>query len=311
MFTAETWPIACKMAFGEKTLTGEPIGEAGPKAWAFQLSQVQANGFDCIDPTDVWVPFWEFDDKRLAEFEKVVEDHGQRLASLSMGRRSVADRERGEEYLAIAHRFVDLADKFGSQVVNIGYFGDLLPAQQKALWFWHEDGFVSDPETRDLAISRTQELADHADRLGVRISLEMYEDSFCGSPEEAISMVKDIDRPNVGLNPDIGNLVRLHRPMPSGLEMYKQVLPYTNFWHIKNYLRDEDLATGAYFTFPSPLETGIIDYRTVIQLALIDGFDGVFMAEHYGGDWLGVEAQNMRYIREVLRQVEPLIPSTN
>lgn len=301
MFTADNWPIACKMAFGEKTLTGKPIGEAGPKIWAWQLKQVQEKGFDCIDPTDAWIPFWEFNEKRLSEFETVVVDHGQKFASLSMGRRSVAHPRDGEKYLEIAHRFIDLANRFGSQTVNIGYFADLLPAQEKALWFWHQPGYVAPPELRDLAVERTQELADHASRLNIRISLEMYEDTYCGSPQEAIEMVKLIDRSNVGLNPDIGNLIRLHRPMPSGMEMYRQVLPFSNFWHIKNYLRDEDPATGAYFSAPAPLEIGVINYRDVIQLALMEGFDGVIMCEHYGGDWLGIQAQNARYIREILR----------
>lgn len=302
MYLPDEWPIACKMAFGEYTLAGEPIGEAGPREWAFQLRQVRESGFDCIDPTDVWLRLWEFDEDKLRQFETVLDDHGLRVASMSMGRRSVGDREKGDEYLEIAHRYLDLADRFGAHVVNIGYFGDLLPAQEEALWFWHQDGYASDPTMRDVAVERTQELADHAARLKLRLSLEMYEDSFCGTPEQAIAMVRDVDRPNVGVNPDIGNLIRLHRPMPPALDMYRQVLPYANFWHIKNYLRDEDPTTGAYFSAPVPLEIGVIDYRTVIQLALMQGFDGVFMTEHYGSDWLGVGARNARYIREVLRQ---------
>ena len=52
---------------------------------------------------------------------------------------------------------------------------------------------------------------------------------------------------------------------------------------------------------PVPLKYGTIDYRKMIRRALQLGFKGPFMVEHYGSDWLGVGAENMRYIREVLR----------
>lgn len=303
MFTAEEWPIACKMAWGPLTLSGQPIGEAGPEAWAHQLRQVRRQGFDDIDPTDDWVPFWEFDDARLRCFTDEVAKAELRFASLSMGRRSVVDAASGEQNLAIAHRFIELAAQWEVSVVNIGFMQGLTEEQRRAQWFWLAQGHVDDPELRGLAIERVRELAEHAQQEGIRLSLELYEDTYCGTPEGAISFLTDVDHPAVGLNPDVGNLIRLHRPMPSYQEMYANLLPHANFWHIKNYFRDEDPGTGAYTSAPAPLELGVINYRSVIEQALSVGYDGIFMAEHYGGDWLGIQAANMRYIRDVLRSL--------
>ena len=77
-------------------------------------------------------------------------------------------------------------------------------------------------------------------------------------------------------------------------------LPYTNYWQIKNYYRDHDPATGAYATSPAPVESGAIDYRKALELALEAGFDGPICTEHYGGDGLGVSARNRDYLRRVL-----------
>ena len=55
-----------------------------------------------------------------------------------------------------------------------------------------------------------------------------------------------------GLNPDIGNFIRLHRPIEPAQDMLDKVLPYANYWHVKNYLRDEDPKTGQVMTFPVP-----------------------------------------------------------
>lgn len=307
MYTADNWPIACKMNFGSKAEDGTPIKDAPVSTWDDQLAQVAGLGFTAIDPMDDWVPVMDLTDDRFKEFKDALGRAGLSVPAVSIGRQSVVDVERGEQNVAMIHRTIDRAAELGSVIVNIGFQQALKPAQAKALWFWLAEGHHDDPALRPLAIERVRELADHAQRNGLQISLEMYEDTYCGTSEDAVAFYKDVDHPAVGLNPDIGNLIRLHRPMPGYAEMYDQVLPYSNYWHIKNYLRDEDPATGAYFSAPVPLEYGIIDYRTVIRKALRAGFSGPFMTEHYGSDWLGVGAQNAAYIRQVLRSATSLI----
>lgn len=299
-YTSETWPIAAKMAFGPNASNGEPIA-AHPHEWKRQMQKVHALGFTAFDPTDDWVPFWTWSETEQDEFLRYATELGLTIPSLSMGRRSVVDVEHGVEHLEIAKKFVDFAVKCGASIVNVGFMQALKPAQAQELWFWYADGHKDDPELRPLAVSRVQELADYAAPHGVQISLEMYEDTYCGTADDAVAFVTDVARDNVGLNPDIGNLFRLHRPVEHWKSAYAKVLPYANFWHIKNYIRDEDKATGAYFTTPAPLETGTINYREVIEQAVALGYEGPFMAEHYGGDWLTIGIRNANYIRSILK----------
>ena len=301
MFTAENWPIAANMlSFGNTAPDGSPMQEASSAVWAGQLRQVRELGVTQIDPTDAWLPLARLSDERLDEFRRVLDGEGLSLASISMTRNSVVDVANGERNLADAKRFVDIAPSFGVDVVNTGFMQAVTPAQQKAVWFWLEDGHRDDPALRDLAIERIQELADHAAPSNVKISLEMYEDTYVGTADEAVAFVRDVDRANVGINPDIGNLVRLHREVEPWEEMFEKVLPHANFWHIKNYSRDFDVASGAYSTAPLPLKTGYINYRKVIRRAIALGYSGVFCCEHYGSDSLGVIADNVHYIRQVL-----------
>lgn len=300
MYTAQDWPIAAKMNFGKFTPDGRSMNDAGVEVWRDCFQQIVDLGFDAYDPIDDWVELADFSDERFSEFKELAESMGLKCPAISLGRRSVVDVENGEKNLDFAHRTIDRAAQLGAGVIDVGFMQALTSAQERALWFWHQPGHVDDPALRDLAIERIRELAEHGAKAGVDISLEMYEDTFVGTPEDAVAFVKDVDRENVGLNPDIGNLVRLHRPMPKGEEMYSKVLPYANFWHIKNYLRDEDPETGAYFSAPVPLRHGVINYRAVIREALRVGYKGVFQVEHYGSDWLGVGAENRDYIRQVL-----------
>ncbi len=307
MFTAENWPIACKINFGPTDDDGTPIGSAPVGTWEEQLLQVAELGFRHIDPMDDWIPIADLSEPRYREFRALLERLGLGVAAISIGRNSVVDRDQGARNLATIHRTIDRAADLGATIVNIGFQQALAPEQKTALWFWLAPGHVDDPALRPLAIERVRDLADHAQRVGVQISLEMYEDTYCGTPEDAVAFWRDVDHSAVGLNPDIGNLIRLHRPMPDYRTMYDAVLPYANYWHIKNYLRDEDPATGAYFSAPVPLEYGVVDYRTVIRRALRLGYAGPFMTEHYGSDWLGVGARNAEYIRSVLRGARTVI----
>ena len=72
---------------------------------------------------------------------------------------------------------------------------------------------------------------------------------------------------------------------------------------MKNYLRDEDPATGQVMTFPVPMDFGLINYRSAITQAIALGFRGAFLCEHYGSDAITVIGKNRAYIRDILATV--------
>jgi sugar phosphate isomerase/epimerase len=302
-WTADTWPIAAAMlAFGSADSRGGPIQDADPEEWARQLRLVSRLGFTEIDPTDTWVRIGDLDDARLEDFRGVLADAGLTIPAVSTSRRSVMDPEHGPEYLDYSHRLLDKAAALDIPMVSFGFFQAFTPAQEKALWFWLEEGWQDDesPEVRAVAASRIRELAEHAAANGQQITLEMYEDTYVGTCDSAVAFLAEVDHPACGLNPDIGNFIRLHRPIEPVPQMLEKVLPHANYWHVKNYLRDEEPSTGAVMTFPVPMEMGLINYRAAIGRALELGFRGAFLCEHYGSDSLGVIAKNRLYVREIL-----------
>ncbi len=302
-YTADTWPIAAAMlAFGSLDSHGGPIQDADPAEWARQLRLVARMGFTEVDPTDTWVRVGDLSPARLKDFAGGLADAGLTIPAISTSRRSVMDPERGLEYLDYSHRLLDAAAELEVPLVSFGFFQAFTPAQAKALWFWLEEGWQDDEsaEARALAASRIRELAEHAAGNGQQITLEMYEDTYVGTCDSAVAFLKEVDHPACGLNPDIGNFIRLHRPLEPVPEMFEKVLPYANYWHVKNYSRDEDPATGTVATFPLPMEFGLINYRAAIGRALELGFSGAFLCEHYGSDSLGVIARNRTYVRDVL-----------
>lgn len=294
-YSAQDWPIAAAMLpFADSQ--HEPAD-----VWRDQLAEVAAEGFVDVDLTDSWVRIGDLSEARLTELGQVLGEVGLRPVAVSAIRRSVIDPVDGPQNLRYSHRVLDAAKAVGSQIVSVGLHRPLTPAQREAFWFWTVPGPVdpTDEGTWRLAVDRLQELGRHATDLGLQLSLEMYEDTLLGSAESAVRLVQDIGSPSVGLNPDLGNLFRLHRPVEDFLVAVERCMPYASYWHVKNYFRSED-AAGNVVSLPAPMAHGSADYRRAVRIAVEAGFSGPFCVEHYGGDGLSVCAENRDYLRRVL-----------
>jgi sugar phosphate isomerase/epimerase len=302
-FTREQWPIAAAMLqFPAMTRERQSVQDQDADGWAASLEEVADAGFTHFDPTDSWLRVADLSEARREEFIKTVRQVGLSIPAISTARRSVIDPDHGEDYFAYSHRVLDAAAHVGAGVVSFGFFQALSPAQQQALWFWTAPGPKNpdDPAVWKLAVARIQELARHADAVGVDIALEMYEDTYLGTADSAAAFVSDVNHPRVGLNPDLGNLQRLLRPVERWEAMAEKTLPFAKYWHVKNYFRSEDASTGDIVTVPAPLEFGVINYRKAVRMAIEAGFNGPFCTEHYGGDGLSVSATNREYLRRIL-----------
>ncbi|MEO7121710.1 MAG: TIM barrel protein [Lacisediminihabitans sp.] len=299
--SADDWPIAASMlSFPGTDARGHVAQDAPAEEWATAFTQVAEAGFDRADLTDSWVRPGDLSTQRLAELTSAARDSSIELTSISAIRRSVIDAESGLDNLAYSHRSIDAAAELGIGVVSFGLHQALSDEQKKRLWFWTADGHHDDPDDREmwnLAVRRFRELGTHAAEVGVLVSLEMYEDTYLGTGDSSVRLVEDIGLETVGLNPDIGNLIRLHRPVESWVELVEKTMPWANFWHVKNYQRDEDLERDLYFSVPAPLESGLMNYRWALSYAVSVGFQGVICTENYGGDGLSVCASNRDYLR--------------
>lgn len=302
---ASSWPIGCAMLqFPSVAPGGRTVRDAGPDYWRRQLRRMRRVGFDVVELPSAWLPIAEMSHAERADVVAVLADLGMSLCATSMVRMSVVDPdpELADENLAATHRGIDAAAEVGSPLVCLGLHEALFPTQTAVPWFWTVPGPANPPDKDlwDRAVVRFRELSDHAASVGVQLSVEVYEGTFLGDSDSAVAFVTDIGRDNVGLNPDLGNLVRAQGPIEPWEAIAVKLLPLANYWHVKNYSRIEDPPSGVYLTVPSTLPVGLIDYRKAVRYAIAEGFRGAFLAENYGGDGLGVSADNARYLRSLV-----------
>ena len=299
----DNWPIAtCMHGFAPQLPDGTRLHDAPAEEWDRVFRTISGLGFTAVEIADSHIRPADLEPARREELVQIARSHGVAPISVHVQRQSVIQPGKGEQNLAYAHRAIDAAAEQGMRVFSTGLHQPFTEAQQRALWFWTAQGPVDpdDAETRALAVSRLRELGEHAASVGLQMSLEMYEDTYLGTADSAVRLVEEIGLDNVGLNPDIGNLVRLHRPIEDWREMHAKTLPYANYWHVKNYSRDE-AADGSWFTStPTSMELGLINYRAMVDLAIELGFSGPFLMEQYGGDSLGVCATNRSYLQTLL-----------
>jgi sugar phosphate isomerase/epimerase len=232
----------------------------------------------------------------------VIADCGLELVGLSAVRCSVIDPIRGPENLKRVLRSIDAAARLGASVVSIGFHRPLTPEQQRGP-FWMIPGPTDSREESnwETAITRVRLVADHAAERGIEISLEMHEGTLIDSASGLLRIIDGVGRPNLGINPDLGNLIRVpHRLAEPWRDTFVKIVAYVNYWHVKNYIRMEDPERGIVMSSPSALDAGEIDYRWALERALQSGYRGPICVEHYSGDALWVMEQGRRYLEAVL-----------
>ena len=117
--------------------------------------------------------------------------------------------------------------------------------QREQLWFWtvggHKDP-AGDKDTWNNAVTRIREAGPPCRRARpARLPRDVR--GHLPRHRRGRSAVRPGGRPRERRpQPRLGNLVRLHRPIEDWREMLHTTLPYANYWHVKNYPRDEDLA---------------------------------------------------------------------
>jgi sugar phosphate isomerase/epimerase len=282
-----------------------PVAELTPAEWGSELAELRRAGFGAVDLVDSWLSPADLGETAVVELRAVLADCALGLAGVSVVRRSVIDPVDGERNLEHTLRSIEAAAVLGAPVVSIGFHRPLTAAQ-RAWPFWMVPAPQDErgSETWDVAVDRVGQVAARAAALGLEVSLELHEGTLLDSPEGALTIIERVGAENLGINPDLGNLIRVPVQLEVGWEgLLRASVARMNYWHVKNYIRLESPATGTVLSAPSELASGVIDYRRALRIALEHGYAGPVCIEHYEGDALGAIARGRSYLEDVLRDL--------
>jgi sugar phosphate isomerase/epimerase len=149
------------------------------------------------------------------------------------------------------------------------------------------------------------DVAPVAADLGVEISIEIHQNSIADNSESALRLLDLIDQPNVGVNPDLGNIYWTYDvPEESCEDAIVALAPRSNYWHCKNLFRVNipELEFSAFLQ--APLCDGEIDYRFAISAMLAAGYDGYLAIEGIRlGDQFYNDGKSVAYVKSVVAEL--------
>jgi sugar phosphate isomerase/epimerase len=149
-----------------------------------------------------------------------------------------------------------------------------------------------------------QRCADMAADLGVTISIEVHQHTIVDNSWSALLLHSMIDRSNVGINPDLGNIYwHYDVPEETNEQAITAMAPHATYWHCKNlyrvYLPHDERAVFLL----SPLPDGDIDYRFAVAAMKAAGYDGYMAVEGIRyGDTLGKDKRSVEFARELIAE---------
>jgi sugar phosphate isomerase/epimerase len=148
-------------------------------------------------------------------------------------------------------------------------------------------------------------LADFAADHGVTITIEMHQHSIADNPWSCLHLLELIDRPNVGINPDLGNLYwHYETPEATSEAAIVALASKTKYWHCKQLIRVQVPDLERCYFLPVPLPDGEIDYRFAVSAMLEAGYDGYLSIEGIrSGDQILGDGRSVAYVKGLLAEL--------
>jgi sugar phosphate isomerase/epimerase len=236
-------------------------------------------GFEGVELSPRWFDFLGLTPAELRDFRGEVESAGLRVSGLNLNRHIPTRSPDADRHREMMARAVDAAGDLGADVVTVSLS---MPASDRPPL----RGCDVPDEEHDRAADWIAELG----RRGVSISVELHDDGLLDTPELCLRMFDRVGLPNVGANPDVGNLCRGPGPPADWRSVLAALAPRANNWHVKNY---RDLR-------PAPVWDGVIDYAEAVAVMRRAGYRGWVSVESYFGDVWDLQRRSLEYLRRVL-----------
>ena len=151
---------------------------------------------------------------------------------------------------------------------------------------------------------RLRHFGELAGGLGVEIAVEVHQGSIADNSAAALHLLDLVGLPNVGVNPDLGNIYwHYDEPEETAEAAIVALAPHSKYWHCKNLRRIAIPELGRALFQRVPLPDGDLDYRFAVAAMADAGYQGYLAVEGAReGDQLTADAHSAAYVRQLLAE---------
>ncbi|HZQ98052.1 MAG TPA: sugar phosphate isomerase/epimerase family protein [Chloroflexota bacterium] len=249
----------------------------------------------------------------VAATEELARDLGAELRDAGVpavcvrGGGPIAHPREGKRVRERMAKVVDFAGWIGASVVNTTIVTPAThpngpgserrgePVSQGASRYANEHDFV---ETAKALREVGQRAADQ----GIDVSIEIHQGSIADNSWSGLRLVELIGLPNVGVNPDLGNIFwQFEEPEETMEAAIVALAPKAKYWHCKNLKKVHFPQLQKAIYLRVPLDLGDIDYRFAVSAMQAANYQGYMAIEGANtGDQLSQDRRSAQYAKGLI-----------
>ena len=285
--------------------------ELSPDAYTDEfLGRVRGMGFDSLEVGSDVIESFGQDDSAVGDFGKRLADAGVPIGAIRSGG-SLTHARYAHANLERMLRMVRAAEITGAEVVN----GALsTPNRYPTITPMHNTGLRrSQDASREGTMKEFETLTealqvgcDAAADAGVTITVEVHQNSLVDNSWSALLTHEMVDRPNFGINPDLGNILWCYdEPEETMEDAIVALAPVSKYWHCKNMYRVHHPENHRAVFVRTNIPAGEIDYRFAISAMANAGYSGYMAIEGVqAGDQFLHDGQSIDYAKSIWAEFE-------
>jgi len=262
----------------------------------FVLDWAQRQGLDGVEIIDAWIDFYDMDQAALQRMKEEFARRDLEVAAMCPTNVTLSEPDLAHKNIARVERAIEVAEFLNCPIINVSPVQTVEP----------RTSLDADEEHYERITEALALLADRAADSGMALSIELHEHTLVDISDALVKVLKMVDRPNVGANPDLGNwLAAFDAPQERWETVIANLKPYTNYWHVKNFSRVYLRGLKVGRTIEVPLLWGDIDHRRVMRMMLAEpAYDGYIAIEvERSGDPFALMEPSISYLREIVAEV--------
>ncbi len=277
------------------------------------LKVVKKMGFDAIEVDLATLELISYSNDSIQEFAKQISEYGLSIGAVRAGG-SITSGRYSRDNRARTLNAIELASSAGAEIVNgalsaparyPGHPPGSIPASGSG-WSTSQDS------SRDAMLWMYDSIADFyrqaaqkASHYGVKIAIEVHQNSPVDNSWSAIKIHQMVDNKNFGINPDIGNIMwNYDVPEEDFDNAILALAPISIYWHCKNFMRVYHPENSRSVFLRVPLPDGEIDYRFAVEAMANANYSGYMAIEGaWAGDQWYADSRSTQYAKSLWENI--------